>query len=149
MISGLRPKRSDSQPASSGIGTLNTIRAPYIRPGRLVVEADDARQVDQREQVDDPEPAAAAAEDRRQEHPAQVAVGEDVAERVEAAATGTGSSPVRAALADERQDPEGDHDRRRRRRRSTTPRQPISARSGVADDRDDAPCRHCRRRYGH
>ena len=32
MISGLRPNRSDSQPASSGIGTLKTISAPYIRP---------------------------------------------------------------------------------------------------------------------
>ena len=32
MISGLRPTRSDSQPASRGIGTLNTMSAPYIRP---------------------------------------------------------------------------------------------------------------------
>ena len=32
MISGLRPDRSESQPASSGIGTLNTMSAPYIRP---------------------------------------------------------------------------------------------------------------------
>ena len=32
MISGFRPSRSDSQPAISGIGTLNTMSAPYIRP---------------------------------------------------------------------------------------------------------------------
>ena len=32
MISGLRPIRSDSQPATSGIGTEKTISAPYISP---------------------------------------------------------------------------------------------------------------------
>ena len=32
MISGLRPSRSDSQPAMSGIGTLKTMSAPYISP---------------------------------------------------------------------------------------------------------------------
>ena len=32
MISGLRPIRSDSQPAISGMGTEKTISAPYISP---------------------------------------------------------------------------------------------------------------------
>ena len=32
MIIGLRPKRSPSQPTTSGIGTENTINAPYISP---------------------------------------------------------------------------------------------------------------------
>ena len=32
MISGFRPTRSDSQPATSGIGTEKTISAPYISP---------------------------------------------------------------------------------------------------------------------
>ncbi len=31
-MSGLRPIRSDSQPATRGMGTENTISAPYIRP---------------------------------------------------------------------------------------------------------------------
>ena len=32
MITGFRPMRSESQPATSGIGTENTISAPYIAP---------------------------------------------------------------------------------------------------------------------
>ena len=44
--------------------------APYIRPGRALVEAEDAGHVDQREEVDDAEPAAAAAERRGQVQPA-------------------------------------------------------------------------------
>ena len=32
MISGLRPIRSDSQPATIGTGTEKTMSAPYIRP---------------------------------------------------------------------------------------------------------------------
>ncbi len=32
MISGLRPIRSDSQPAMIGIGTEKTMSAPYMNP---------------------------------------------------------------------------------------------------------------------
>ena len=32
MISGLRPIRSDSQPATIGTGTEKTMSTPYIRP---------------------------------------------------------------------------------------------------------------------
>ena len=31
-MSGLRPMRSDSQPATSGIGTEKTMSAPYMAP---------------------------------------------------------------------------------------------------------------------
>ena len=32
MISGFRPIRSESHPATSGMGTENTIKAPYMSP---------------------------------------------------------------------------------------------------------------------
>ena len=79
---------------------------------RRSVEADDERQVDQREQVDDAEPAAAAAQDRGQVQPAQVAVAQDPSERGADGAAGPGGGPVRAALPDEHQDRDRDGDRR-------------------------------------
>ena len=87
--------------------------------GRRIVEADHAGHVDQREEVDDPEPATAATQDRGQEDPAQVAIGEDPAQRVEAAAAGPGGCPVRAVFADEGQDAERDDASRPRRTRRT------------------------------
>jgi hypothetical protein len=55
MISGLRPIRSDSQPATSGIGTEKTIKAPYITPD-VPSSSRAPGHVDEREQVDDTEP---------------------------------------------------------------------------------------------
>ena len=78
MITGRRPTRSDSQPAISGIGTERTMSTPYMRFGRRARQADHAGQVEQREQVDDAEPATAAAEHRGEVDPAVVGVAEDV-----------------------------------------------------------------------
>ena len=118
------------------------------QPGRRLVEAEDLGHVDQREEVDHAEAAAAATQGRRQVQPAQVAVGEDPAE------ARTGRVPlaqrrraVRAALADEQQDEDRDRrspaTRRRSTRRASRPRRSAGRRSGRP-----RPCRRCRPRYG-
>ncbi len=79
--------------------------------GRRLVEPKDPGQIDEREQVHDAQAAPAATEDRREEQPAQVAVGDDPAQSVPAAAAGDSRGPVRAAFADERQDAQSDQGR--------------------------------------
>ena len=112
MISGLRPILSDSQPATSGIGTENTISSAVHQPRCRFVEAEDLDQVDEREEVDHTEAAPAAAERRGEVEPAQVAVAQDPPERLADAAARQRRRPVRAALADEEQDRDADRDGR-------------------------------------
>ncbi len=101
MISGLRPSRSESQPATSGVGTEKTMSTPYISATSPLVQAEDLGQVEQDEQVHHAEPAAAAAEDRGEVEPEQVAVVGDPPERRPDAAARDGRGPVGAGLADE------------------------------------------------
>ena len=73
-MTGWRPIRSDSQPATSGPGTLAASRSPYIAPMVAGVEAERLVEVQRHEDVEHAEAARAAAEHRREEQPAQVAV---------------------------------------------------------------------------
>ena len=136
MISGLRPRRSDSQPAINGIGTENRISAAVHRPVRALRRGPALAEVDEQEQVDDAEPSAAATKHRREVQPAQVAVAEDPPDRVADIAAGDGSRPVRAALADQRED----RDRGDGREQPEHDRRAAPAEGGKqrhADQRDD------------
>ena len=127
MITGRRPIRSESQPATSGIGTERTISDAVHQVRRRLGQADHERQVGQREQVHDAQAATAAAEDRGEVDPAVVVVGEDRPERVPDAAVGDGRLAVDAALADEQQD----RDRDDRPPGSRTGRRPSASRTRV------------------
>ena len=90
----------------------------------------------QREQVHDAEPAAGPAQHRRQVQPAQVPVAGDPPERRPDGAAGLRGCPVRAGLADEQQDRDGDRDGRQPERdRGAAPADRGDQRR--ADDRDD------------
>ncbi len=82
------------------------------QPGRRLRQAEDLGHVDEREQVDDAEPAATATEGRRQIQPAQVAVGKDVAKRRADGPAGASGRAIGAALTDEDEDEDGDDDGR-------------------------------------
>ena len=89
---------------------------------------EDAGQVDEREQVHDPEAAPAAAQRGGEVEPAQVAVAEDPAERRPDGPAREGRRTVGAALAHEEQDEDRDGDGRQPERDRGAP---------PAVDRDD------------
>ena len=123
MITGFRPTRSDSQPATSGPGTLAASSTPYMSADRRRRRARRPGQVQRHEDVQDAEAARAAAEDGRGVDATggrgrRGRVRYRCADGVSAAVL---SASRRRRLADGDQDRDGDDDRDRAQREHRAP----------------------------